>query len=939
MKRRHVARMMAVVTAVGLTVTTPVTVMAETRSNAAKEPAAAAENPGKEKDSNDAGETKTVVECVVVSGSETKTIDGDVAVSDGGDAICMVDDYDVVTQSTTLLDGSVTVTGDVSVDDKNEGAESYSTGVYIGSEGGKGVVTVGGDITAFSASGIAQGIDANGNGSEINTHIDIEVGGDINATSDGDAAGGIRIGSGEAGEITVNGDIKASGAQTNENNSVNSGILINSNKSGKTESLTIDVDGDVTAEGYHGRGVYSNDEGRNLDIKIGGDVSGSQYGVTGNGNGGETHITIGGDVSGGDAAAKWSNKGGEMHIAIDGDVSGSQYGILGESNEGETHITVGGNVSGEEAGVNSSTNNGGEVHITIDGDVSGSQDGILGNSNGGKTSITVGGEVKSSGDIGIWIGGSNMDTDLTVGKGITVSDESDKSSVVGLGIKDNGTNDTDTSHIDAQINGDIAVTSKEHRAVGIELSGAVEGDITVSGDIKAKGDDKPDENNSGRSEAFGINFAKTETGSEQPITITIGGDVLAEGNNACAVYGENFGGTAVLSVDGDISGSRWGVGLSGDGNVDVATTGTISHQGNADGSSIWLSIKESTDDVPSITAWKIEGADDDTMVDVAYKGDTVSEEKQASIVAEYTEKVRSAINYIIKGSVTENGKETDIGTLVLTGVSGKVTVGDKTYDTAHQGEKIKISVKTVAGYKYSISNGQELLKRNSGGTYTLIVPEGGGVDLRAVIEKIEQDRSDDDSDSGSGGSSGSGSSSGSGGSSGSSSSSVSDSTGTAARNAKGPGIVANAEGSWTTADGLSRFTYANGTYAAGSRVLDSNGIEREHLGWVRINDGWHAFGSDAVQRTGWVKDELENQWYYCDAQKGMSTGWMLSSENGCWYYLDPATGHMLTGWQTIDGKLYYLGTDQGSEAHSYGALYVNTATPDGYMVNEDGARL
>ena len=71
----------------------------------------------------------------------------------------------------------------------------------------------------------------------------------------------------------------------------------------------------------------------------------------------------------------------------------------------------------------------------------------------------------------------------------------------------------------------------------------------------------------------------------------------------------------------------------------------------------------------------------------------------------------------------------------------------------------------------------------------------------------------------------------------------------------------------------------------------------------------------------------------------MSTGWMLSSENGCWYYLDPATGHMLTGWQTIDGKLYYLGTDQGSEAHSYGALYVNTATPDGYMVNADGVRL
>ena len=874
MKRRHVTRMMAVVTAMGLTVTTPMTAMAETISNSAG--------------------TETVVEYVEVVGSGTETIDGDVANSDGDYAVYMGDDVDYsggTWKIEDVLDGSVTITGDVSVDDKNNDVETWIDGVYIESEGGKGSVTIGGDITVSSKDGRAQGINADGSseGAGANTNINIEVGGDINAASDNSYAKGIRIESGVAGEITVHGDIKANGAAQNETDSSNHGILVNKNESGKTEPLTIAVDGDVTAEGYHGRGIVSNDKGRAIDIKIGGNVSGSQHGIGGNDNCGKTSITVGGDVSGGEAGVTWGNDGGEMHIIIDG------------------------NVSSEGVGIASSTEN------------------------GGKTDIEIGGEVKSSGNQGIWIGGSDADIALTVGKGITVSNESGKLTVEGLGISGSirGAEDTDISHIDAKINGDIVVTSKEHRAVGIEVAGAVEGDITVNGDIKAKGDDKPEEEESikGNSEAFGINFAKTEISSEQPITITVGGDVLAEGYNACAVYGENYKGTALLSVDGDITGSRWGVGLAGDGDVDVVTTGTISHQGGADGSSIWLSIKESTDDVPSVTAWKIEGAGDGTLLQVKHNGEAVSDEKKADIVKEYADKALAAINYIIKGSVTENGKETDNGTIVLTGASGTVTVGDKTYETAHQGESIKISVKTVDGYKYSISDGQGLLTKNSDGTYTLRVPEGGGVDLKAVIEKIEnqrrEDRDSDDSDS----------SSGSGGSSGSGSSSGSSGTGIAAKNAKGPGALVNAEGSWIAVNGGNMFMYSDGSYAAGSNILTSDGTTKEHLGWVRSNDRWYAFGADAVMKTGWVRDEYEDKWYYCDINNGMNTGWMLSTEDGYWYYLDPATGCMLTGWQTINGKKYYLGANSAAAGHPYGALYINGTTPDGFSVDADGARV
>lgn len=40
------------------------------------------------------------------------------------------------------------------------------------------------------------------------------------------------------------------------------------------------------------------------------------------------------------------------------------------------------------------------------------------------------------------------------------------------------------------------------------------------------------------------------------------------------------------------------------------------------------------------------------------------------------------------------------------------------------------------------------------------------------------------------------------------------------------------------------------------------------------------------------------------------------------------SGEMLTGWQQVGGKWYYL--------NSLGKLLINTITPDGYYVNDNG---
>ena len=82
---------------------------------------------------------------------------------------------------------------------------------------------------------------------------------------------------------------------------------------------------------------------------------------------------------------------------------------------------------------------------------------------------------------------------------------------------------------------------------------------------------------------------------------------------------------------------------------------------------------------------------------------------------------------------------------------------------------------------------------------------------------------------------------------------------------------------------------------------------------------------------GWIYDSAYNGWFYMDGNRGMMTGWQTIDGNV--YYLNPvsdgARGIMLTGWQEINGTWYYFYAD--------GSLAVNTIV-DGYPIGADGAR-
>lgn len=119
--------------------------------------------------------------------------------------------------------------------------------------------------------------------------------------------------------------------------------------------------------------------------------------------------------------------------------------------------------------------------------------------------------------------------------------------------------------------------------------------------------------------------------------------------------------------------------------------------------------------------------------------------------------------------------------------------------------------------------------------------------------------------------------------------------------------------------------------------------------WLKINGEWYLFGADGYMQSGWQQTgdgkwyfldqdsgSMKNgwlqtgdgKWYFLDEQNGdMKTGWVET--DGKWYFMDPADGSMKTGWvQTADGKWYYLNAD--------GSCAMNTRTPDGHQVNENG---
>lgn len=70
--------------------------------------------------------------------------------------------------------------------------------------------------------------------------------------------------------------------------------------------------------------------------------------------------------------------------------------------------------------------------------------------------------------------------------------------------------------------------------------------------------------------------------------------------------------------------------------------------------------------------------------------------------------------------------------------------------------------------------------------------------------------------------------------------------------------------------------------------------------WVKR---WQLY-ENGKMLTGWQK--VDGKWYYLDTKTGlMATGWLWDKSYNGWFLLAPS-GEMLTGWQKVSGLWYYL---------------------------------
>ena len=104
--------------------------------------------------------------------------------------------------------------------------------------------------------------------------------------------------------------------------------------------------------------------------------------------------------------------------------------------------------------------------------------------------------------------------------------------------------------------------------------------------------------------------------------------------------------------------------------------------------------------------------------------------------------------------------------------------------------------------------------------------------------------------------------------------------------------------------------------------------------WRKQGEKWQFLRDSGTAEKGWLV--YERDWYYqSPVEELMETGWLnvqgktyfLSTENNA------SLGHVLTGWHWIDGYCYYF---EEADQADYGVLFSGGRTKDGYFVDANG---
>ena len=613
------------------------------------------------------------------------------------------------------------------------------------------------------------------------------------------------------------------------------------------------------------------------------------------------------------------------HIAVKGDVDSPLIDV----NENSS-LNVGGKLNSSELYVSNDSN------LTVDKDIK--TETIINDA----SNVSVGGNVIiKNDDPGLEIGVDTFNGTTTIDGNVDVTTAGSDTAVT---VESNLDHKSDI-HIKKDINMNSSVGSYSdagkiyfNNSTGLSARTQYDGKVNAeTGNINVKSDGT----------ATGIVTSiqmSTVHGSGAAINVTTGaitvegkkkieegleGDLENSESTGIHIYNLSgkSGDNVNILVKGDLKSSELGVAVYNFGDKNTKTEANVAVDGtiNTKDAPVYIFNRyEDNNSTLNLTAWKIEGGTDNNVI---VKNDDQAENKNV-FDEEESKKQSEKINYIIRHD----------GTISLTGTR-LVSVNGSEFQTARETEKLTIHVKVDDEKKYRVDRvegGSATATKNSDGSWTLVVPKNGGVDIRAVLVAIEQNENQGSSGSSSSGLGSSGSSSSSSGTSSSGGSSSGGSSSGGGSSSTRPGVNNASTGMMTTTpEGATVQTNVTkndnstvttaavriGTTTANvsSAVSDQNGTK------VTVQNADGNLAGASFKGVGQISADGATLVKEDGTTAKMAPGMLLSIENadgtsvGC--FMD-ATGKTIA---TGNFEVYYmLGTD--------GKLHAHFVNPQGYFM-------
>lgn len=445
----------------------------------------------------------------------------------------------------------------------------------------------------------------------------------------------------------------------------------------------------------------------------------------------------------------------------------------------------------------------------------------------------------------------------------------------------------------------LGVLTRNDSNVNVNVAGKVE--VTSNGTATGILVNKKNERNNSK---INITTGSVSAIGNKKLDPTQDGELLDSESNGIFVgsYGDDTSDVNIL-IKGDLT-SEYGVGVVNDGSDDAKATTNIVVDGTikTTESSLYIINRNKNDNTVNLTAWKIESGTENNVAVAKFEKEIVDEEtgrfhNKRVLDKEATKEQAANINYIIRHD----------GTISLEGTR-LVSVNGNDFQTARETEKLTIHVKVDDEKKYRVDRvegGTATATKNADGSWTLIVPKNGGVDIRAVLVAIEQTKHNS-------GSSGGGSSS--------SRPGVNNaSTGMMTTTPEGAtvqtNVTKNDNSSVTTASVRIGTATANVT----SSVSDQNGTK------VTLQNAAGSLAGASFKGVGQISADGATLVKEDGTTAKMATGMLLAIENadgtsvGC--FVDEMGKTIATGAFEV---YYMLGTD--------GKLHAHFVNPQGYFL-------